>query len=263
MIAAVVPLALASGGVVGLVLGLVGGGGSVLAVPLLVYVVGVASPHVAIGTGAVAVAANAFAGLAAHARAGTVKWPCALVFAASGSLGAIAGSTLGKLVGGEQLLALFGLVMIVVGLAMARGQRRREVPGVRLDVSSARHLLPRLVMIGVGVGLLAGFFGIGGGFLIVPGLLLATRMPMKNAIGSSLVAVSAFGLATAGNYALSGLVDWYIAALLLGGGILGGVTGSWISRRLADHKQALTHVFAAVVILVGTYVAARGFGLVA
>ena len=90
-------LAIFSGSIVGFVLGLIGGGGSILAVPLLVYVVGVSSPHVAIGTSAVAVALSALANLWGHARAGHVKWRCALVFAAAGSAGAVLGSTFGKL----------------------------------------------------------------------------------------------------------------------------------------------------------------------
>src|SRR5688572_11531620 len=97
--------ALGSGAAIGLILGLVGGGGSIVAVPLLVYGVGVRSPHLAIGTAAVAVALNALTGLAGHARAGTVKWPCALVFAATGALGAALGAEAGKAVDGERLLA--------------------------------------------------------------------------------------------------------------------------------------------------------------
>src|SRR5687767_15983561 len=100
-------LGLASGSLVGFTLGLVGGGGSILAVPLLVYVVGVTNPHVAIGTSAVAVAANAAANLANHARAENVKWRCALVFAVAGVAGAFLGSSLGKTVDGQKLLALF------------------------------------------------------------------------------------------------------------------------------------------------------------
>jgi uncharacterized membrane protein YfcA len=100
-----VALLLASGALVGVLLGLIGGGGSVLAVPLLVYLVGVPSAHVAIGTSAVAVALNAASGLATHARLGTVKWPCALVFSAAGVAGAFLGASLGKQLGGTELLA--------------------------------------------------------------------------------------------------------------------------------------------------------------
>ena len=109
-------LGLASGALVGFSLGLVGGGGSILAVPLMVYVVGVAEPHVAIGTSAIAVAANAAINLSNHARGGTVIWSCALIFAAAGMAGAFGGSILGKMVDGQKLLALFALVMIVIAL---------------------------------------------------------------------------------------------------------------------------------------------------
>src|SRR6267143_5143654 len=100
-------LGLASGALVGFSLGLVGGGGSILAVPLMVYVVGVPEPHVAIGTSAIAVAANAAVNLSNHARGGTVMWSCALPFAAAGIAGAFLGSILGKMMEGERLRALF------------------------------------------------------------------------------------------------------------------------------------------------------------
>jgi uncharacterized protein len=111
-------LGLASGALVGFSLGLVGGGGSILAVPLMVYVVGVPEPHVAIGTSAIAVAANAAVNLSNHARGGTVVWSCALTFAAAGIIGAFCGSILGKMLDGERLLALFALVMLVIAMLM-------------------------------------------------------------------------------------------------------------------------------------------------
>src|SRR5579859_7584117 len=109
-----------SGSLVGFVLGLVGGGGSILAVPLMVYLVGVRNPHVAIGTSALAVAANAALGLATHARIGNVRWRCSIVFALCGAAGAALGSTLGKAFDGQKLLFLFALVMIAVGFLMLR-----------------------------------------------------------------------------------------------------------------------------------------------
>lgn len=254
-------VAVGAGGLVGLTLGLIGGGGSILAVPLLIYVVGIASPHVAIGTSAVAVAANALAGVVLHARAKTVKWPCAVVFAAAGVVGAFAGARLGKAMDGELLLALFGLVMIAVGLSMLRSGARDGNPDVRLDLASARALLPSLTGYGFAVGALSGFFGIGGGFLIVPGLINATAMPILNAVGSSLVSVAAFGAATATSYAASGLVDWHVAALVLAGGVAGAFAGTLLARRLAARKAVLVRLFAGVVILVGLYVSARGIAV--
>ncbi|HUJ99564.1 MAG TPA: sulfite exporter TauE/SafE family protein, partial [Stellaceae bacterium] len=194
-------LALLSGSLVGFSLGLIGGGGSILAVPLLLYVVGISDPHVAIGTSALAVAANAFVNLAGHWRAGTVKWPCAAAFAASGVVGAAIGSTLGKAFDGRKLLFVFALVMIAVGAAMLRPRLSGGDPGVRINPRIAL----RLIAVGLVAGAISGLFGIGGGFLIVPGIMLGSGMPILNAIGSSLFSVGAFGLTTAVNYALSGL----------------------------------------------------------
>ena len=118
--------ALASGGVIGLILGLVGGGGSILAVPLLIYVVGVGSPHAAIGTAAVAVTVNALASLVGHARAGRVKWRCASVFAVSGMIGAALGAELGKAFDGKRLLVLFGLLMIGCRCCASAARRKRR-----------------------------------------------------------------------------------------------------------------------------------------
>ena len=135
-------LAVFSGTLVGFTLGLVGGGGSILAVPLLVYVVGVQSPHVAIGTSAVAVAASAAANLFGHARARNVKWSCAIVFAAFGMIGAAGGAALGKMVDGGKLLAMFGVLMVIIGLLMLRPRRSAGDAGVRLSFASAPRLLP-------------------------------------------------------------------------------------------------------------------------
>lgn len=237
-----------SGVLVGFVLALVGGGGSILAVPLLVYLVGVPAPHVAIGTSALAVAVNAAMGLASHARAATVKWRCAAVFAFSGVAGAFLGSTLGKAFDGQKLLFLFALVMVAVGVLMLR--RRKQLGNA--DVRLGRENAPKLVGYGLGTGAFSGFFGIGGGFLIVPGLIAATGMPMINAVGSSLVAVTAFGLTTAFNYALSGLVDWPLAAVFIAGGLAGSLGGARLAKRLAGTTH-LTTVFSVLIFVVAGY----------
>lgn len=251
-------LGLASGTVVGFSLGLVGGGGSILAVPLLVYVVGVSNPHVAIGTSAVAVAASAAINLWTHAAAGNVKWRCASVFAAAGIIGAYLGSTFGKMVSGQQLLALFAVLMMIVGALMLRGRSGDGEPLVRLN----RENLPKLLGLGFAAGGLSGFFGIGGGFLIVPALIAATGMPILYAVGSSLMAVTAFGLTTAANYAFSGLVDWRLAALFILGGILGGLFGSRSAKMLAARKGTLNMVFAALIFAVAVYMLIRSLNLV-
>ncbi|MGV1863051.1 MULTISPECIES: sulfite exporter TauE/SafE family protein [Rhizobium] len=245
--------AVGSGSLVGFMLGLLGGGGSILATPLLLYVVGVAEPHVAIGTGALAVSVNAFANFGIHAARRHVWWRCAIVFSALGMVGALAGSTLGKSMDGDRLMLLFGGVMVVIGALMLRPRK--------LNTETPRPVDARMCLMTAGValvsGLASGFFGIGGGFLIVPGLMLATGMPMINAVGSSLLSVGAFGLATAINYAASGLVDWRLASEFVGGGIIGGVFGMLLSTRLSVYKSLLNRMFALLIFVVAGYVLYR------
>ncbi|NRP21375.1 hypothetical protein LPJGGPFB_04634 [Ensifer adhaerens] len=191
-----------SGGLVGFTLGLFGGGGSILAVPLMVYIVGVPNPHLAIGTSAFAVAANALANVVGHARRG-----------AEGNPGA----------------------------------------------QCSRENAPKVVIFGGLTGIFSGFFGIGGGFLIVPGLIASTGMPILVAIGSSLVAVTAFGLTTALNYAFSGLVDWALATVFIAGGAIGGLVGGVVARKLAARKGALNIAFATLIIVVAGYMLYKSY----
>lgn len=244
-----------SGSLIGFTLGLVGGGGSILAVPLLVYFVGVPAPHVAIGTSAVAVASNALVNIVPHARRKAIKWRCALVFASAGILGALAGSSLGKAFDGQRLLFLFALLMLVVGALMVTKRHDHGDPNSECRAADA----PRVGTFGAATGLLSGFFGIGGGFLIVPALMASTGMPMRNAIGTSLVAVAAFGLTAAATYAASGLVDWGLAATLLGGGIVGGLLGAAASNRLVDRKGELNLILAALIVAVAAYMLWRSY----
>ena len=245
-------LGLASGGLVGFSLGLVGGGGSILAVPLMVYVVGVPDAHVAIGSSAIAVATNAAVNLSNHARSGTVVWSCALVFATAGIAGAFCGSLLGKMLDGQKLLALFALVMLGISALMLKTRARIGASDVKMNRSN----LPALVGLGLSTGTLSGFFGIGGGFLIVPALMLATGMSIISAVSSSLVAVTAFGLTTALSYAWSNLVSWELAGLFIAGGIAGGLAGTRLARHL-ERRGALNIVFAVVIIAVAVYMLAR------
>lgn len=244
---------LGSGGIVGFTLGLVGGGGSILAVPLLLYVVGVANPHVAIGTSAVAVSVNAFANFAVHARAGHVWWRCAAVFALFGTVAALVASTLGKAVDGQLLLFAFGLLMIIVGGLMLKPKKTAEAVVRPVDL----RMCLTTALVAAATGAASGFFGIGGGFLIVPGLILATGMPMIQAVGSSLLAIGTFGLATALNYAASGLIDWVVAAEFVAGGILGGIGGTVLGARLARRKAVLNRIFAVLILAVALYMLAR------
>lgn len=251
-------LAVLSGSIVGFTLGLIGGGGSIMATPLLLYVVGL-QPHVAIGTGALAVSANAFINFAGHARRGNVRWRMAILFAVVGAIAAAVGSIAGKSFNGGRLLFLFAVLMIIIGVMMLR---RGSKPVAAQGVEAKRPAL--VVASAAGVGLLSGFFGIGGGFLIVPGLLFSTGMPMIFAVASSLLAVGAFGLTTATSYAFSGLIDWVVAAEYIVGGIVGGIIGLRLACHLADQKAALNCIFAGLVFVVAFYMLYRNaaaFGL--
>lgn len=246
-------LAVLSGGVVALLLTLFGGGGSVLAVPLLLYVVGVHDPHVAIGVSAAGVALNALTALAGHAKAGRVRWPCAALFAVTGAAGAWFGSSLAKMIDGQQLLLFFAVAMAAVGLSMLRPKAVVEGPEPRLNWAMS----PRVGLAGAGVGSAAGFFGIGGGFLIVPGIMAATGMGLATAQATSLLSVAAFGATTAGNYALSGWVDPALVASMAVGGVAGTLAGLPIARRLGANAALGRMLFAGLILIVAVYVAVR------
>lgn len=243
-------LSFGSGSLVGFALGLLGGGGSILAVPLLVYVAGVRDTHIAIGTSALAVSVNAFTNLISHARSGTVKWPCAIVFALAGIAGAALGARLGQQVDGQHLLFLFGLAMLAVAGGMFSGRAATGDPLVHIN----RAIGLRLAGTGLVVGFLSGFFGIGGGFLIVPAIMLGSGMAAINAVGSSLLSVGAFGMTTATTYALAGLVDWRVAAIFVSGGVIGGLAGVRLSVRLSEKRGALSRSFAVAVVFVAAFV---------
>ena len=244
-------LAALSGGIVAMLLTVFGGGGSVLAVPLLLYVVGVRDPHMAIGASAAGVSLNALTALAGQTRAGRVRWPCAILFAVVGSTAAWIGSSAAKAIDGHQLLLAFAVAMAAVGLAMLRPKKNDGDPGVRLN----RGMTPRIVASGAGVGVAAGFFGIGGGFLIVPGLMWATGMTLAAAQATSLLSVAAFGASTAVNYSLSGLVDWGVVAAMAVGGAAGTMAGLPLSKRLGDNAALGRRLFAGLILIVAVYVA--------
>jgi hypothetical protein len=158
---------------------------------------------------------------------------------------------------GQKLLALFALLMLVIAVLMLKTRSRVGLPDVQMDWSN----MPAIVGLGLATGTLSGFFGIGGGFLIVPALMLATGMSIMNAVSSSLVAVTTFGLTTAASYAWSGLISWELAGLFIAGGILGGVIGTRSAQSLSARHGALNIVFAAVIVAVALYMLARNLSL--
>ena len=242
-----------SGALIGLLLTVFGGGGSVLATPLLLYFVGVQDPHVAIGTSAAAVAVNAAMGLGVQARAGRVKWPCALVFGGAGLAGSLVGAHLAQKVDGAVLILWFAVVMALIGASMLFPRKDAGDPSVHLTPALTVKLAP----LGLATGLAAGFFGIGGGFLIVPGLMAATGMTLANAAASSLISVTLFGAATSMSYAASNLVDWGLFAALVAGGAAGTIAAVPVSRALADRAPLARRMFALMVLATAAYVGWR------
>lgn len=236
-------LGASSGSVVGLILGLAGGGGSILAIPMLIHVVGLRNTHVAVGTGAFAVAACSLVNLVGHLRVARVPWRAASLFGAAGILAALLGADLGKQFDGGRLQFLFALVMLAAAGLMV-GRRLRPAPA---GGNAARESVPKLVGFGGATGLMSGFFGIGGGFLVVPGLVAATGMPLVSAMGCSLVVITAFGLTTGLSYALSQLVDWPLVLAFVAGGAGGGLAGLRLRSACAARKGLLDTVLAALI----------------
>lgn len=239
-------LSITSGLLVGFSLGLIGGGGSILAIPLLIYFVGFDHPHLAIGTTALAVGINAFLNLVPHARKHHVYFREGVLFSIPGMAGAIGGAELGLLTPGNELLFVFAILMIVIALYMLK----RKCVDTAVN-SIRKESIKRILGIGLLVGLASGYFGIGGGFLIVPGLIYSAGLNIIQAVGTSLVSVGAFGLVTATRYAINGDMDLTISALFVAGGIAGGWGGTHIASKVP--KRRLTQLFALIIIAVAVY----------
>lgn len=233
---------------IGLLLGMVGGGGSILTVPILVYVIGL-SAHDATATSLVVVGATALLGVVPHWRNGNVHVRTALGFGAAGILGAFAGTALHQLVDESLILFGFGFLMLVVAGRMAFS----GTPAPR-SVSDRQVLLSTIVA-GALVGVLTGFFGVGGGFLIVPALVLALGLPMKQAIGTSLLIIAINSAAGAAARWSAGGFDWEVAAIFIAGGVVGSQIGVRVAQRVNDRRLATA--FAGLVAVVGMYVIVR------
>jgi uncharacterized membrane protein YfcA len=241
-------LTLLFGAVVGLSLGVIGGGGSILTVPILVYVLG-ENVHLATGTSLAIVGANALIGAWDHQRAGRVRLDVALAFGGLGVAGALVGTWLNQLAPGRAVLVGFAVLMLVASVAMVRvrltDQPRRE----RVTIS------PRVVAAGLGVGVLTGFFGVGGGFLIVPALVLVLGLPMREAVGTSLVVIAIDAAAALVGHLHGGGVDLQVTVLFILGGAAGSIGGSRLSGRLDERR--LRQGFAGLVVILAIYILIR------
>jgi uncharacterized membrane protein YfcA len=245
------------GSIVGFVVGLVGGGGGVLGVPILTYIVGVPSAHVAIGTSAVTVGVSAMLNLVLHARAGNVDWRVASVFSASGVLGVLLGNQLGLIVDSAKLMLFFGLLMLLIAAFMlVRAGVFFKLQAAHQNKAQSSNMA-KIVITGALAGVLAGLFGIGGGVLVVPALIAATGMSAFTAIGTSLVAISVFSLITLSTYSYNALVDWNLAASYTAGALAGTLVGSYLCRYLARFKTVLSIILACIIGAVGISILLR------
>lgn len=242
-------LSILSGTVVGFSLGLVGGGGSVLAVPLLLYVVGIKDTHAAIGTSALAIGIIASINLLSHKKTGNLKIKKGLAFAIPGIAGTIIGSQLGLWTPAENLLIMFAIFMAIIGILMIKKKTTRK----EITSSSSLVLLKKNISLsGFSVGVLAGYFGIGGGFLIVPTMMYSAGLNIFQAIGTSLVSVSSFGLVTATRYIIEGHIDLTIAGLFVAGGVVGGFVGVKLSENIP--RENLVKIFSLLLFGVAAYI---------
>jgi uncharacterized protein len=229
--------------VIGLLLGLVGGGGSILTVPILVYVLGL-SPHEATATSLLIVGATAAAGLAPHMQANRVQWRTAILFGASGILGTFGGAWANRQVSGPVILLLFGVLMLVVAARMVQS----GLPKAELAAEPMAWVVP---IAGLTVGLLTGFFGVGGGFVIVPALVLWLGLPMRVAVGTSLVIIAINSVAGAVAHRDDGAFNWAVALLFIAGGLVGSQLGARAAGRVDE--TVLRRSFAGVMVSIALF----------
>lgn len=258
-----VPVAIVTGLLIGLSLGTLGGGGSILTVPVLVYLLG-QDPHQATTASLLVVGLAAVIGAVTHARAGRARVRTGLIFGLLGMAGAYAGSLASAAVPANLLLAGFGLLMLAVAAAMILRHRMAGRPR-----PSGHHPRPgtrravAVVATATGVGLITGFFGVGGGFVVVPALVLVLGFDMAAAAGTSLIVIaidSASALAARAGHAMTAF-DWGLIAAFATAAVLGTLAGTTLAGRV--RPQQLSGAFTALIILVAGFTLVRSIPRIA
>lgn len=240
MIAVAVALAV----LVGVSLGLLGGGGSILTVPLLAYVAGMEAKQ-AIATSLLVVGVTSAVSTLSHARAGRVQWRSGLTFGAAGMVGAYLGGLLSYVVAGSVLLTAFTVVMIATGIAMIKGRKTCEPTARAMPVA-------KVLLMGLGVGVVTGAVGAGGGFLVVPALALLGGLPMPVAVGTSLLVITMNSAAGLAGHLSTVPIDWKIAGAVTAAAVLGSLLGT----RLTAHvdPDAVRRAFGWFVLLMAALI---------
>ena len=211
---------------VGVALGLLGGGGSIMTVPLLAYVAGMDAKQ-AIATSLLVVGVTSAIGAVSHARAGRVQWRTGLIFGVAGMAGAYAGGLLARFIPGTVLLIGFAVMMIATAVAMLRGRRT-----VHSTDGAHRMPIPKIVAEGLVVGLVTGLVGAGGGFLVVPALALLGGLPMPIAVGTSLIVIAMKSFAGLAGYLSSVQIDWGLALAVTAAAVIGALIGARLTAMI-------------------------------
>lgn len=240
-------------GLIGLSLGLIGGGGSILTVPILVYFLGV-GPHEAVTMSLAVVGATSLLGSFLHYGKNNIDLRVGALFGASGIIGAFIGSPLTALVSSEVLLLSFGVLMLVVALLMIRRRNRMA------DNPEHRPHLVQAILAGLGVGVLTGFLGVGGGFLIVPALVLFGGLDMRKAIGTSLFVIFLNCVAGLIGHLGKEVLDFGLTFVVMVLAVGGAVAGTMVSHRVAPRH--LQKIFAGLVLGVGTFLVFKNYAII-
>lgn len=232
---------------IGVSLGLLGGGGSILTVPILTYVAGL-PPKEAIAASLFVVGTTSAVGAISHARGGRVRWRTGLIFGAAGMVGAFGGGILGGYIPGTVLMIAFAMVTLAAAVAMIRGRKGLDIDQAR---AGALPVLKILVM-GLLVGLISGLVGAGGGFLIVPALALLGGLPISAAVGTSLVVIAMNSFAGLAGHLTSVSLDWALVGAVTLAAILGSLLGSRLAGRIPEN--VLRQGFGVFVLVMGAFV---------
>lgn len=244
------PAALLGAAVIGLALGLTGAGGSIITLPVLVYLADV-PPQQAVGLSLFIVGIAALAGAFRRLSAGEIHFKAALMFAFAGMVGAVGGARLTPLVSGRVLMIIFALLMLIVAANMLFGAKREDSVGA--DCQPQKCLLA-----GLGVGVLTGFIGVGGGFLLMPALVKFAKLPLRMATGTSLAVISFNSAAGFVSHFGEAPPRWTLALVFAGIAVAGVLAGTALADRLPVAR--LRQGFAIMVIVTGAFVLWQNYG---
>ncbi|GAB2826553.1 sulfite exporter TauE/SafE family protein [Streptomyces chlorus] len=247
-------LVVAASLLVGVSLGVLGGGGSILTVPILVYLAGQGTKE-AIATSLFVVGVTSLAALVPHARARRIRWRTGLLFGAFSMVGAYGGGRLAEYIPGTVLLVAFALMMLATAVAMLRKPRRG-----REKARPTRGDLPlkHIAVEGLVVGAVTGLVGSGGGFLIVPALVILGGLPMGIAVGTSLLVIAMKSFAGLAGHLSSVEIDWRLALTVTAAAVAGSLAGGRLAGRIP--QDVLRTAFGWFVVVMGVFVLAQQLG---